>query len=207
MRSAHCHKPVQLAHRSTARDTQQAHEQADDTPGQPTPQHRRAAVKPESTCNSHAIPKKLNKTSYSSRESLSGALVEYSFVQASADANDGLPRGLRPCSPCPHSTDRPRFAPDRPPRAPSLRLLSSLCSPSSSQASCAPPYTSVPPPCLTHLTVANFPLFRLQPRTLLFVLSELGLLEMCHHPVIAATLKFSYGKHLKVLLKKKNIIA
>ena len=49
------------------------------------------------TCNSHAeisgelVPKQLNKTSYSMRESLSGALMEYSFVHASANPNDGLP--------------------------------------------------------------------------------------------------------------------
>ena len=66
----------------------------------------------------------ISKTSYSSREFLSGALMEYSFVHASANSNDDLPRGLNPCSPCPHSTNRPLSAPDRAPRAPSLRLLS-----------------------------------------------------------------------------------
>ena len=126
------------------------------------------------TCNSHAIlrrigtgnrsvpfpvPKQLNKTSYSMRESLSGALMEYSFVHASANPNDGLPRGLNPCSPCLHSILRPLSAPDKASCAPSLRLLSTLSSPSSPPVSCAPPTR----PCLpTHLTVA---IFGFNPRT------------------------------------------
>ena len=65
-------------------------------PGNPRPsaggQQRQDLQQPcGNRSESFPVPKQLNKTSYSMRESLSGALMEYSFVHASANPNDGLP--------------------------------------------------------------------------------------------------------------------
>ena len=75
----------------------------------------------------------------------------------------------------------------------------------------APSITAVRHFCLPELSLSAPDVkkaslcFGFNPGTLLFVLSEHGLLEMCHHPVIAATREFTLGKETKNLLLKKKL--